>query len=85
MGRRFGPWGSNGSVATGVDVASARMEPRSDAWYAKKEVTFSDAIAAVRRLCWTEVLKRSSKHGECDKTPERGLRLTLLEQLCRAA
>lgn len=62
----------------------ARMTPRGDPWYAKKELTFSDAIAAVRRTCWTEVLKQSPKHAGMLKLP-RQLRLTLLDQLCRAA
>ena len=62
----------------------ARIEPRTDPWYAKKESTFSDAIAAVRRLCWNEVLKQSPKHAGVIKLPRR-LRLTLLDQLCRAA
>src|SRR5205823_4167157 len=30
------------------------VSPRTAAWYGKRELTFSDAIAAVRRaLCWT--------------------------------
>jgi hypothetical protein len=62
----------------------ARMEPRSDTWYVKKEWTFSDAIAAVRRLCWNEVLQQSPKHAAVTKLPRR-LRLTLLDQLCQAA
>jgi hypothetical protein len=62
----------------------AQVPPRRDPWYAKKELTFSDAIAAVRRLCWSEVLKQSPKHAGVLKLPSR-LRLTLLDQLCRAA
>jgi DDE superfamily endonuclease len=58
--------------------------PRCDPWYVKKEVTFSDAIAAVRRLCWNEVLTQVPKHRGVLKLP-RPLRLTLLDQLCRAA
>ena len=61
----------------------ARTQPRIDPWYPKKEVTFSDALAAVRRLCWCEVLKQSPKHAGVTKLP-RDLRLTLLDQLCRA-
>jgi hypothetical protein len=55
-----------------------------DPWYAKPEATFSDAITAVRRLCWVEVLKQSRAHGGVAKLPRR-LRLTLLDQLSRAA
>jgi hypothetical protein len=55
-----------------------------DPWYAKAEATFADAIATVRRLCWTEVLERSHGHGAVTKLPT-ALRLTLLDQLSRAA
>ena len=61
-----------------------RIAPHSDPWYARKEVTFSDAIASVRRLCWSEVLAKPYKHAGVTKLPGR-LRLTLLDQLCRAA
>jgi DDE superfamily endonuclease len=60
----------------------ARTAPRSFPWYAKREITFSDAIAQVRRLCWGEVLKQGPKHGAVLKLPRR-VRLTLLDQLCR--
>ena len=63
---------------------AARFSPQADPWYAKKELTFSDAIAAVRRLCRSEVFKRSPKHKGVLKLP-RVLRLTLLDQLCRTA
>jgi hypothetical protein len=55
-----------------------------DPWYAKTEATFADAIATVRRLCWTEVLERTHGHGAVTKLPT-ALRLTLLDQLSRAA
>lgn len=61
-----------------------RIKPSCAPWYAKTEATFSDAIARVRRLCWAEVLKRSPKHAGVIKLPTR-LRLTLLDQLSRAA
>jgi hypothetical protein len=60
------------------------LAPRRDPWYAKKEVTFSDALAAVRRLCWSGVLAQAWKPAGVTKLPRR-LRLTLLDQLCRAA
>lgn len=61
-----------------------RIKPSCAPWYDKTETTFSDAIATVRRLCWAEVLKRSPKHVGVIKLPTR-LRLTLLDQLSRAA
>jgi len=57
------------------------VAPRRDPWYAKKEVTFSDTLAAVRRVCWSEVLIKPWNHAGVTKLP-RPLRLTLLDQLC---
>jgi hypothetical protein len=62
----------------------AAVQPRRDPWYGKRELTFSDALAAVRALCWQEVWKQSRPHAGMLKLPRR-LRLTLLDQLCRAA
>jgi len=61
-----------------------RFKPACSPWYEKKEPTFSDAITAVRRLGWDSVLKQSRKHAGVTKLP-RPLRLTLLDQLSRAA
>lgn len=58
--------------------------PLCGPWYTKTELTFSDAMTAVRRLCWSEVLRQSPKHAGVIKLPRR-LRLTLLEHLSRAA
>src|SRR5579863_990019 len=55
------------------------IKPRCGPWYAKNELAFSDAMATVRRLCWSEVLRQSPKHGGVIKLPRR-LRLTLLDQ-----
>jgi hypothetical protein len=60
------------------------VKPRSSPWYTKTEVTFSDAIATVRRLCWAEVLRQSSKHKGLTKLPAR-LRLMLLDHLSLTA
>ena len=59
--------------------------PRSHPWYAKSEVTFSDALASVRRLLWQQtIIAESDRHGALEKLPRR-LRDTLLDQLSRAA
>jgi hypothetical protein len=58
-------------------------KPRSSPWYDKRELTFSDAITWVRRLCWSEVLQQSPAHAGVIKLP-RGLRLMLLDQLSGA-
>lgn len=55
-------------------------KPRSRPWYDKKELTFSDAMTWVRRLCWSEVLQQSPAHARVIKLPRR-LRLMLLDQL----
>jgi DDE superfamily endonuclease len=60
------------------------IRPATDAWYAKPEPTFSDAIACVRRLCWSEILQQPQWHGGVEKFP-RQLCLTLLDHLSRAA
>lgn len=62
--------------------AAQRKPPKiaSAPWYHKKEPTFSDAMCAVRRLCWQEVLRRPDKHAGVTKLPTR-LRLMLLDHL----
>ena len=60
-------------------------KPRTDPWYAKDEITFADAIAAVRRALWQEtVLASASPHGAFQKLPPE-LRETLLDRLSLAA
>jgi hypothetical protein len=65
--------------------ASAGKKPKvaSAPWYPKTEVTFSDAMRTVRRLCWVEVLRIPGKHAGVTKLPPR-LRLTLLDHLSQA-
>jgi len=59
--------------------------PTAYPWYAKREVTFSDALAAVRRLLWQQtVFAESNQHDALKKLP-RKLRDTLLDQLSLAA
>lgn len=54
-------------------------------WYAKREVTFSDALAAVRRLLWQQtVFAEVDRHHALKQLP-RKLRDNLLDQLSRAA
>jgi hypothetical protein len=60
-------------------------KPRSYPWYAKTEVTFSDALAAVRRQFWQQtVFSEVDSHGDLNKLP-RKLRETLLDHLTLAA
>jgi hypothetical protein len=60
------------------------VQPLCGAWYPKRELAFGDAMTHVRRLCWSEVLRRSPKHAGVQKLP-RPLRLTLLDQLSQTA
>jgi hypothetical protein len=44
--------------------------PRAATWYAKRTATFSDALAAVRRVIWAEAaLRASASDGEAAKVP----------------
>jgi len=61
-----------------------RIKLPASPWYAKTHATFTDAITTVRRLCWTEFFRQPRWNGGANKLPRR-LRLTLLDQLSRAA
>ncbi len=59
--------------------------PRAYPWYAKAEVTFSDAFAAVRRSLWREtVFAEALPHNALQKLPPQ-LTETLLDHLGLAA
>ena len=76
------------SLITLIFVAHARhhsIRPRCTAWYSKTEPTFSDAIATVRRLFWSEtIFETSSQHDAFEKLP-RHLRQMLLDRLSSVA
>jgi hypothetical protein len=56
------------------------LQPKSAAWYVKQEATFSDAIAAVRRILWgVPNLSTSRQSPETVKIP-----LALLQRLTEA-
>jgi hypothetical protein len=66
------------------DTASA-LRPNAAAWYRKQEPTFSDAIAAVRRVLWSAPnLSMSRQAGETVKIPAVLLN-RVLQTLCLAA
>ena len=59
--------------------------PLTFPWYAKREVSFGDALAAVRRLLWEQtVFAESDRHHALKKLPPK-LRDSVLDQLSRAA
>jgi hypothetical protein len=66
------------------DTASA-LRPNAAAWYRKREPTFSDAIAAVRRVLWAPPnLPMSRQAGETVKISVALLN-RVLQTLCLAA
>jgi hypothetical protein len=69
--------------AVDAKVATA-LHPRSAAWYVKDELTFSDAIATVRRALWSVPnLSTSRKNPETVEIPTALLQ-RLMEALCYA-
>jgi len=76
------------SLVSLIFVEHARshsIRPRCTRWYAKSEPTFSDALAAVRRLLWSEtIFETLPQHEAFEKLP-RQLRRILLDRLSLAA
>ena len=62
-----------------------RLVVYSTNWYAKTEPTFSDALATVRRLFWTQLFLTDPTHIKTLKNFPLLLRKTLLDYLCMAA
>ena len=62
-----------------------RPRPTLYPWYCKSELTFSDALAAVRRLLWQQTVFAELDHDEALKLLPCKLRQTMLDQLSRAA
>jgi hypothetical protein len=63
----------------------ASLHPRSAAWYHKSEPSFSDAIAAVRRLLWTVPNFSMSRQGPDSVEIPTALWERLTDALCYAA
>jgi hypothetical protein len=73
------------SLVFAEHVRRHRVHPMATEWYEKSELTFSDAIATVRRLFWEHsVFEKPADHDAFEKLPAR-LRCLLLDQLSRAA
>ena len=62
-----------------------RLRVRRVAWYKKQEPTFSDTIASVRRLFWSETILKGSSHGRTFKKLPPELRDSLLDWLSMVA
>ncbi|MGO9719881.1 MAG: hypothetical protein ACLPOA_04640 [Methylocella sp.] len=66
-------------------TSSPAVRPHAAAWYDKSQPTFSDTIAAVRRVLWTpEDFSVSRSKEETVEIPARLLN-RLVETLCLAA
>ena len=61
------------------------LRPRSAAWYHKPEPSFSDAMAAVRRLFWSAPNLSMSRHDPDGVEIPAALWEKLTEALCYAA
>ena len=61
------------------------VSPRAAAWYAKREPTFSDAIAAVRRALWCPPDLWMSRPGTETIKISAALLQRLTDTLCHAA
>jgi hypothetical protein len=61
------------------------LRPNAAAWYEKKDPTFSDAIAAVRRALWTLPNLSMSRHPDETITIPTRLLNRVLQTLCLAA
>lgn len=74
-------------VTLGTNDADVRrlLRPRRTAWHEKRAITFSDALAAVRRSLWAiELFKRSEKTANVAKAQAK-LLTRLVAALCYPA
>ena len=62
-----------------------RLRPHGTAWYAKAELTFSDALTTVRRLLWSQTLLKQSPHAKAFTKLPRRFQRVLLDCLIQAA
>jgi len=66
-------------------AARGLVLPRRAAWYAKTAITFSDALAAVRRQIWTAQDFSTSPNARDMATIPRALLDSLTEAACYPA
>jgi hypothetical protein len=62
-----------------------RVVPQQTLWYAKPHVTFSDALATVRRLLWPQMFLHAPSAAAAWKNLPPPFRQAILGELCRAA
>ncbi len=63
-------------------AARGLVLPRRAAWYAKPDITFSDALAAIRRQLWIAQAFSTSPHAQNMATIPRALLDSLTEAAC---
>ena len=68
-----------------IPTSLGNLRPRSTAWYQKREPSFSDVIAAVRRLLWSAPNLSMSRHDPDGVEIPAALWERLTEALCYAA
>ena len=73
------------SLAFADHARRHRVRPATTAWYQKTDVTFSDALACIRRLRWGQTVFGTSRYGPQYAKLTPGLQTLLLDQLSRAA
>ena len=72
-------------MAQRLTAAGATLAPRTTAWYAKTEATFSDVLAFVRRTLWAPTyFSTSTAANECLLFPQATWE-ALLDQLAATA
>lgn len=72
-------------IAHQLTAAGATLTPRTTAWYAKAEATFSDVLAFVQRTLWTcQYFGTSVGNNECLLFPQATWE-AVLDQLATTA
>ena len=73
------------SLAFHTHQSRYRVRAACTAWYTREDPTFSDAIATVRRLLWTQTIFGTSPSGHRITKLSRPVMNLLLDSLSRAA
>ena len=73
------------SLAFNRHMRSHQVRPARTPWYDKHELTFSDAIATVRRQLWSKTIFGMSSHAPHVSKLPRSFRTFLLDILSQAA
>jgi hypothetical protein len=73
------------SLVFASHARSHKLRPLATAWYSKEDITFSDAMTAVRRMLWSQtVMAHLQKGSQCALLPGP-IRKLVLDNLSMAA